>query len=474
MTQDPEALSDGTPSPPTCDPSGSATSSGNATDSGDVHLVEVGGRTLWLVGTAHVSQRSVDLVREVIERERPDAVCIELDAGRYEALSQAKRFEEQDLREVLRKKQLATLMLNLILASYQRRLGLKLGVAPGSELMEAARVAESLGIPTALCDRDVRITLRRAWQSISWWQRVKLVAELAASLFDSPEVSEEELARIRDQDVVTEVRIELGRMMPDLKRVLIDERDAYLAHEILETPGRRIVAVVGAGHIEGMKARLEREERTDLEAIKAIPPASPVWKVVGWSIPLVIVGSIVAIAFTQGPEAAGRMRSSGSSPTRSRAGSAPPRARASAHDRRGGAVGALHEPHAADRRGLRRGLRAALDDAAARLRLRQRRRRPGRPVPLVEEPSDAHLPRLRTLDPRQPDRDVHGRLRRTRQSGRGRRGGIDTRWRPCSRRCTTPSRCCCSPSCCSRAASSARSRGASGCQGSRARSSAAS
>ncbi|HPG24944.1 MAG: TraB/GumN family protein [Spirochaetaceae bacterium] len=305
MTQDPEALSDGTPSPPTCDPSGSATSSGNATDSGDVHLVEVGGRTLWLVGTAHVSQRSVDLVREVIERERPDAVCIELDAGRYEALSQAKRFEEQDLREVLRKKQLATLMLNLILASYQRRLGLKLGVAPGSELMEAARVAESLGIPTALCDRDVRITLRRAWQSISWWQRVKLVAELAASLFDSPEVSEEELARIRDQDVVTEVMNELGRMMPDLKRVLIDERDAYLAHEILETPGRRIVAVVGAGHIEGMKARLEREERTDLEAIKAIPPASPVWKVVGWSIPLVIVGSIVAIAFTQGPEAAG-------------------------------------------------------------------------------------------------------------------------------------------------------------------------
>ena len=305
MTQDPEALSDGTPSPPTCDPSGSATSSGNATDSGDVHLVEVGGRTLWLVGTAHVSQRSVDLVREVIERERPDAVCIELDAGRYEALSQAKRFEEQDLREVLRKKQLATLMLNLILASYQRRLGLKLGVAPGSELMEAARVAESLGIPTALCDRDVRITLRRAWQSISWWQRVKLVAELAASLFDSPEVSEEELARIRDQDVVTEVMNELGRMMPDLKRVLIDERDAYLAHEILETPGRRIVAVVGAGHIEGMKARLEREERTDLEAIKAIPPSSPVWKVVGWSIPLVIVGSIVAIAFTQGPEAAG-------------------------------------------------------------------------------------------------------------------------------------------------------------------------
>lgn len=274
-------------------------------DAGDVHRLLIGGREILLVGTAHVSRRSVDLVREVIERERPDAVCIELDAGRYEALSQEKRFEEQDLREVLRRKQLATLMLNLILASYQRRLGLQLGVAPGSELLEAARAAEEHGIPIALCDRDVRVTLRRAWQSISWWQRFRLVAELGASLFERPEISEEELARIREQDVVTEVMNELGQLMPDLKRVLIDERDAYLAHEILETEGQRIVAVVGAGHVDGMKGRLAREERADLAEINAIPPDSRVWRIVGWSIPLVVVGSIVAIALTQGPQAAG-------------------------------------------------------------------------------------------------------------------------------------------------------------------------
>jgi pheromone shutdown-related protein TraB len=274
-------------------------------ESTDVHRVDVGGRELWLVGTAHVSQRSVDLVREVIEREKPDAVCIELDTGRYEALSEEKKFEEQDLREVLQKKQLATLMLNLILASYQRRLGLQLGVTPGSELLEAAKVADENGIPVVLCDRDVRITLRRAWQSISWWQRVRLLAELGASLFESPDVSEDELARIREQDVVTEVMNELGRMMPDLKRVLIDERDAYLAHEILECEGRKIVAVVGAGHIEGMKKRLEHEERADMKEITSIPADGKIWKVVGWSIPLIIVGSIVAIAWTQGPEAAG-------------------------------------------------------------------------------------------------------------------------------------------------------------------------
>jgi pheromone shutdown-related protein TraB len=271
----------------------------------DVHRVDVAGRTIFLVGTAHVSQRSVDLVREVIEREQPDAVCIELDAGRYTALSEQKQFEEQDLREVLKKKQLATLMLNLILASYQRRLGLKLGVAPGSELLEAARVAEEHGIPFILCDRDVRITLRRAWQSISWWQRLRLLAEISVSVFEDAEISEDELERIRDQDVVTEVMNELGRMLPDLKRILIDERDAYLAHEILETSGERIVAVVGAGHIAGMKERLEREARADMDEITAIPTDSPWWKIFGWSIPLLIIGSIAAIAATQGVEAAG-------------------------------------------------------------------------------------------------------------------------------------------------------------------------
>jgi pheromone shutdown-related protein TraB len=274
-------------------------------DSQDVHRVQVGDRTILLIGTAHVSQRSVELVREVIEREKPDTVCIELDEGRYTALSQEKKFEEQDLREVLRRKQLATLMLNLILASYQRRLGMKLGVAPGSELLEAARVAEENEIPFVLCDRDVRITLRRAWHSLSWWQRARLVTELGASLFEDAEVSEEELARIREQDVVTEVMNELGRMMPDLKRVLIDERDAYLAHEILEAKGERVVAVVGAGHVEGMKKRLQSEARADMDEITSIPPDSPWLKILGWSIPLLILGSIGAIAWTQGAEAAG-------------------------------------------------------------------------------------------------------------------------------------------------------------------------
>ncbi len=276
-----------------------------AASANDVHRIEAGGRHFVVVGTAHISRESVDLVREVIEAERPDCVCLELDPQRYEALSQEQRWEELDLREVVRKRQLATLMVNLILASYQKRLGLKLGVTPGSELLEAGRTAEELGIPIELCDRDIRVTLRRAWSSLSFYRKAMLVSTFIASTFESPELSEEELRRIRQQDVLTELMAELGEAMPDLKRVLIDERDAYLAQKIRDSEGERVVAVVGAGHVRGMLAALAVNRNVDLDEINEIPPVSPVWKWVGWGIPVLIVGSIAWIGLTQGREAAG-------------------------------------------------------------------------------------------------------------------------------------------------------------------------
>lgn len=272
----------------------------------DVHVLHVDGREFILVGTAHISQQSVHLVRDVVERERPDAVCVELDAQRYEALSQESHFEAQDLRTVIRNKQLATLLLNLVLASYQKRLGMKLGVTPGSELLEATRAAEALGIPVALCDRDVRITLRRAWASLSLWRKLGLLSGVLSSAFETPEITEEELARIRERDVLTELMDELGESLPELKRTLIDERDGYLAQKIRETPGRRIVAVVGAGHVAGMTRAIEGHQEIDLAAIEEIPPVSPVWKWLGWGIPALIVGSIAWIGFTQGFGEAGQ------------------------------------------------------------------------------------------------------------------------------------------------------------------------
>jgi len=271
----------------------------------DVHVVERDGREFVVVGTAHISRESVDLVRAVIESEEPDCVCIELDESRFEALSQQRRWEELDLKSVIRNRQLSTLLVSLLLASYQKKLGARLGVVPGSELMEAAQAAKDKDIPVALCDRDIRITLRRAWAALSWWAKVKLFATFSASAFESPELSEEDLRELREKDALSELMRELGDAMPSLKEALIDERDGYLAQRIRESAGERIVAVVGAGHVEGMCTVLREGGTVDLAAISEIPPLSSVWKWVGWGIPVFIVGALAYIGITQGGRAAG-------------------------------------------------------------------------------------------------------------------------------------------------------------------------
>src|SRR5437867_1985270 len=271
----------------------------------DVHVLEIDGREFILVGTAHVSRESADLVREVIEKERPDCVCIELDAQRFEALSHRQRWENLDLRQVIRQRQLAPLLANLVLASYQKKLGGALGVIPGSELLEAARVAEQHQIPVALCDRDVRITLRRAWASMSLWNKSKLLAALIASIVDRPELDEDELRRIRDQDVISELMRELARELPSVKIALIDERDAYLAHKILAAEGERIVAVVGAGHVAGIRDALRERRAVDIEAISQIPPVGAIWKWLGWGLPTAVLAALVWIGLRHGASVAG-------------------------------------------------------------------------------------------------------------------------------------------------------------------------
>lgn len=276
-----------------------------AVDHPDVYRVVDGDRTIYLVGTAHVSQQSTDLVESVINELKPDTVCVELDAQRYEALSQEKKWESLDLKEVIRKKQISTLIVNILLASYQKRMGDKLGVLPGAELLAATRVADSLDIPVVLCDRDVRITLRRAWASMSFWEKMKLSASGLAGVIDDVELTEDDLAELRESDAITDLMQGLGEAMPTLKTVLIDERDGYLASKISDAPGKSVVAVVGAGHVKGMVEHLENKREVDLEEIEKIPPSSPVFKWIGWAIPVLILGAIIAIGITQGAQAAG-------------------------------------------------------------------------------------------------------------------------------------------------------------------------
>lgn len=266
----------------------------------DVHVITHDDKTVLLVGTAHISQESVDLVETVIKQEQPDCVCIELDEQRYRALTQKKKWQNLDLRQIIKNKQLSTLMINLLMASYQKKLGNQLGVHPGAELLCAANMAKNNDIPIALCDRDVRITLRRAWKSTSFFKKGYLLTTLFASLFDAPEISEKKLSELKQKDVLSELMSEMGHSLPDVKKVLIDERDLYLAEKIKAAKGNRLVAVVGAGHVEGIKSLFPEDHSAQLDNISTIPPISRGWKVVGWSIPILIIASLLTIGIQKG------------------------------------------------------------------------------------------------------------------------------------------------------------------------------
>lgn len=271
----------------------------------DVHVVRHEDKTVILVGTAHISQESVELVEKVIRQEQPDYVCLELDDKRYQAITQKKQWEALDLKAIIKNKQLSTLLVSLLMASYQKRLGGKLGVQPGAELLMAANTAKELQIPISLCDRDVRITLRRAWKSTSFFKKGYLLASLLASMFDKSEISEEKLSELKQKDVLTELMEEMGDALPDLKRVLIDERDLYLVEKIKSAPGKQIVAVVGAGHVAGMLKLFKQDNKEKIEKVTLIPPVSKGYKIAGWSIPLLIIGSLGLIAVQKGAAVAG-------------------------------------------------------------------------------------------------------------------------------------------------------------------------
>ena len=271
----------------------------------DVHMLAHAGRTIILVGTAHISQESVELVRFVIEQETPDCVCLELDDKRYQTLTQKERWQSVDLKEILRKKQLSTLLITLLMTSYQKKLGGKLGVIPGAELLAAAETSRMKQIPISLCDRDIRITLRRAWKSTSLWKKGVILSSLFASLFDDTEISEEKLTELKRKDVLSQLMEELGESLPDLKRVLIDERDIFIAEKIKASPGTKLVAVVGAGHIEGIINSFNIDNDSLLKDITVIPPVSKTWKLAGWTIPLAIIGALVAIGIQKGASVAG-------------------------------------------------------------------------------------------------------------------------------------------------------------------------
>ncbi len=257
----------------------------------NVHRLEIDGRQLILIGTAHVSHKSVDEVKEIIEAEKPDTVCVELCQSRYQSITDTDKWKNTDIVKVIKEGKAFLLLANLLLSSYQKKLANKFGIKPGQEMIQGITSAGEIGATLCLADRDIQTTMLRLWRSIGLWGKLKLFFQLMLSMVLDEEISEEELEKLKTQDMLSTVLDDLSRSFPLLKSILIDERDKYLAQKIKTAPGDKLVAVLGAGHIPGIKKELSGDH--DLASLSRIKPASRVSKVVAWSIPLIIIAIIV-------------------------------------------------------------------------------------------------------------------------------------------------------------------------------------
>jgi pheromone shutdown-related protein TraB len=262
----------------------------------DITLVTLGDRTIYLLGTAHISQESVELVKTSIQEIKPDAVLVELDDKRLASLEDENRWKNLDLKQVIRQKQLSALLASLVLGSYQKRLGNELGVKPGTELHTATQVATEYNIPFELIDRPINITLKRIWKKHSLLQKGSLITALFGSLFEKEKISEEDLRNLKKQDTLSAMTDQMGETLPLLKRTLIDERDEYMTEKIRLSSAKTVIAVVGAGHVPGMKRILEKNESVDLVELSVIPTAPLAEKLFWWALPLAFISLIAFYA----------------------------------------------------------------------------------------------------------------------------------------------------------------------------------
>jgi len=264
--------------------------------SGNVHEILLDGKKILLIGTAHISQSSVDEVNTVINQVNPDTVCIELCSSRYQAMLAKDQWKNMDIFKVIREGKSFLLFANLIMTAFQKRLGSRLGVKPGSEMFEAANVAEKLNSELVLADRDVKITLQRTWRGMRFWGKMKVLGQLLASLFIREEISKEEIEKLKESDALSEAMKMLAEQSPEMKRILIDERDQYMAEKIRQSMGKLVVAVVGAGHVKGLTAELENKH--NLAELESVPPTGKAVAWLKWGIPALIIALIVYGFFT--------------------------------------------------------------------------------------------------------------------------------------------------------------------------------
>lgn len=267
--------------------------------------LRTGTREIALIGTAHISKESIVEVSREIETRKPDMVCVELDSARYNSMMGNDAWQKLDIIKTIREGKGFLLIANLVLSSFQRRMGNTIGVKPGDEMKSAVKTADALGIPYTFCDREVQITLRRAWAQCGLWSRCKLLSVLLSSVLTNEKLSEEEVEKLKKSSELDSMMNELAAFLPPVKKTLIDERDYYLAAKIWEASENKTstAAIVGAGHVRGIEKYIKEFSNytdsaanstdanpwTQTAALEVVPPPGVFSKISGWIIPAFIV-----------------------------------------------------------------------------------------------------------------------------------------------------------------------------------------
>lgn len=262
----------------------------------NVYRLDYKDKVLILIATAHVSKESAALVKRVIEEEKPDSVCVELDEGRYETIINPKLWQQTDIIKVIKTKKTFFMLANLALSSYQKRLAAKLNINVGQEMLQGIESANQCGAQLVLADRPIQTTMLRIWRKLKFWEKIKVLVSLFATTQDEADITHEDLENMLQTDILESLLKDLKSNFPTVGQVLLDERDQYLAHFIKNAPGAKVVAVLGGAHVPGIKEEVFKDQ--DMASISHVPPASPLMKVIGWSIPLLIL-SLIVYGFTQ-------------------------------------------------------------------------------------------------------------------------------------------------------------------------------
>jgi pheromone shutdown-related protein TraB len=255
------------------------------------HIV-LDNKEIYLVGTAHVSQESADEVRRVVAEVSPDAIAIELDTGRYKALSEGKSWEKTDITQIIKQKKVGFLLANILLSSYHDRLAKQLDIRVGEEMRVAIELAHELNLSVECIDRDIQTTFLRIWRTLRLRDKWSLLLALVTSVFDDEKISQTEIENLKQGDLIQAMISEFAGKFPSIVETLVYERDQVMAYQLKHNQSKRIVAIVGAAHVSGILKHIQLEY--ELSPLLELPPKSKTSKLATYIVPSILILLIVA------------------------------------------------------------------------------------------------------------------------------------------------------------------------------------